>query len=329
VDCIKKQLAHLLDFEVKSNPARLINNADWLLQLNMVDFLRDVGKYFTVNYMLAKDSVKTRIDREEGLSFTEFSYMLLQSYDYLHLYDTLGCKLQTGGSDQWGNITAGVELIRRVRGGGASAMVYHLLTKADGTKFGKTESGSVWLDPNKTSPYRFYQFWLNTDDRDVIKNLKYFTFFDQDEIAALESSLAEHPEQRDPHRALARDMTLRLHGETALARAEEASEALFGGEITGLSAAEITDIFSDVPSCELPKTQLEGPGLGLADLLVSAGLSKSKGDARRGISEGGIYLNNHRVSDPAQVVTLSYALEGRFIVLRKGRKNYTLVKVLE
>ena len=186
VECIKKQLAHLLDFEVKSNPARLINNADWLMSLKLVDFLRDTGKHFTVNTMLAKDSVKTRIDREEGLSFTEFSYMLLQSYDFLHLFETQGCKMQTGGSDQWGNIVAGVELIRRVRGEQAYAMVYPLITKADGTKFGKTESGSVWLDPKKTSPYRFFQYWLNTDDRDVIKNLKYFTFLTQDEIAALE-----------------------------------------------------------------------------------------------------------------------------------------------
>jgi len=328
VECIKKQLAHLLDFEVKSNPARLVNNADWLLPLKMVDFLRDTGKHFTVNYMLAKDSVKNRMERDEGLSFTEFSYMLLQSYDYLHLFDTFGCKLQTGGSDQWGNIVAGVELIRRVRGEQAYAMVYNLLTKADGTKFGKTESGSVWLDPERTSPYRFYQFWLNTDDRDVIKNLKYFTFLDQDEIAALDASLAEHPEQREPHRALARDMTLRLHGETALARAEQAAQALFGGEISGLSTTEIADIFSDVPSCELPKSQLEGAGLPVVDLLVTAGLAKSKGEARRGISEGGIYVNNRRVSDAAQMVGLEQTLEGQFVVLRKGRKNYSLVKVM-
>lgn len=327
VACIKKQLAHLLDFEVKSNPAMLLNNADWLLELNLVDFLRDIGKHFTINYMLAKDSVKTRIDREEGLSFTEFSYMLMQSYDFLHLFDTYGCKLQTGGSDQWGNITAGVELIRRMRGGGAYAMVYPLITKSDGGKFGKTEEGAVWLDPERTSPYRFYQFWLNTDDRDVIKYLKFFTFFTQDEIAALEHSHAGHPEQREAHRALARDMTARLHGETALARAEQATQALFGGEISGLSAAEIADIFAEVPSCELPKAQLEGAGVPLADLLVSAGVAKSKGEARRGIAEGGMYVNNRRATDPAQAVTLSDALEGRFVVLRKGRKNYALVRV--
>jgi tyrosyl-tRNA synthetase len=328
VECIKKQLAHLLDFEVKSNPARVVNNADWLEKLQMIDFLRDTGKHFTVNYMLAKDSVKNRIEREEGLSFTEFSYMLLQSYDFLHLFETQGCKLQTGGSDQWGNITAGVELIRRVRGEQAFAMVYHLLTKADGTKFGKTEAGAVWLDPQKTSPYRFYQFWLNTDDRDVIKNLRYFTFLTEEEIGALEASLLEHPEQREAHRTLARDMTLRLHGETALARAEQAAQALFGGEIGGLSSGEIADIFAEVPACELPKTQLEGGGLALVDLLVSAGLAKSKGEARRGIAEGGIYVNNLRAADAAQMVGLDDMLEGQFVLLRKGRKNYTLVKVL-
>jgi len=327
VSCIKKQLAHLLDFEVKTNPAILINNADWLRTLNLVDFLRDTGKHFTVNYMLAKDSVKNRLEREEGLSFTEFSYMLLQSYDFLHIYDHFGCKLQTGGSDQWGNITAGTELIRRVRPGGqAYGMVYHLITKSDGTKFGKTESGSVWLDPQKTSPYRFYQFWLNTDDRDVMKYLKFFTFFSQDDLAPLEASLAEHPEQRDPHRALAREMTRMIHGETALARAEQASAALFGGEISGLSGDEIADIFAEVQSCDLPKIQLEGAGLGIVDLLVAAGLAKSKGEARRALAEGGIYLNNRRANDGA-LVTTADALDGRFVILRKGKRNYALVRL--
>jgi tyrosyl-tRNA synthetase len=327
VACIKKQLARLLDFEVKSNPARLVNNADWLLPLNLVEFLRDTGKHFTVNYMLAKDSVKTRVDRGEGLSFTEFSYMLLQSYDFLHLHDTLGCTLQTGGSDQWGNITAGCELIRRVRGAQAHGMVYHLIVKADGTKFGKTESGSVWLDPEQTSPYRFFQFWLNTDDRDVIRYLKFFTFFTREEIAALEASHAEHPGQREAHRSLAREMTRTIHGETALARAEEATQVLFGGEISGLSAAEIADIFDDVPSCELPREKLEGAGMGLVDLLVAAGVAKSRGEARRSLAEGAIYVNNVRAAD-GRAVTLADMLEGKFILLRKGRRNYTLVRML-
>ena len=277
VESIKGQLAHLLDFEVKSNPARVINNADWLLSLPLVDFLRDIGKHFTVNYMISKDSVRTRLEREDGISFTEFSYMLLQSYDFLHLHDHVNCVLQTGGSDQWGNITAGVELIRRMRGKSAYGLVYPLIIKADGTKFGKTESGSVWLSPQRTSPYRFYQFWLNTDDKDVVTYLKLFTWMGQADIESLAQALADHPEQRQAQRALAREMTALLHGPTALERAEQASQALFGGEVRGLSAADIADIFAEVPSCELPKAQLQGDALQLVDLLVTSGLAKSKG----------------------------------------------------
>jgi tyrosyl-tRNA synthetase len=322
---IKGQLARFLDFEVKTNPARLMNNADWLLSLNLVDFMRDVGKHFTVNYMISKDSVRTRLDREEGISFTEFSYMLLQAYDYLHLYETIGCTLQTGGSDQWGNITAGVELIRRVKSQSVYALVYPLITKADGTKFGKTASGSVWLDPQRTSPYRFYQFWLNTDDRDVIPYLKYFTFLDQEEISTLQAELLEHPQRREPQRVLARQMTHLLHGETALSKAVQAAQVLFGGELTGLSAREIEDIFAEVPSTEVRADSLSQ--MTITDLLADSGLSTSKGDARRSIAEGGIYLNNNRVSDPAEAVDPGKAVEGQFLVLRKGRKNYHLVKI--
>jgi len=327
-EAIKGQLAHFLDFESKTNPAKVLNNADWLTSLNMIEFMRDIGKNFTVNYMLAKDSVRTRLEREEGLSFTEFTYMLLQSYDFLYLYDHYGCRLQTGGSDQWGNITAGVELVRRMRGEQVFGMVYPLITKADGTKFGKTEGGSVWLDPNRTSPYRFYQFWLNTEDKDVVNYLKYFTFLDHQTIDDLAAAVVERPEAREAQRKLASVMTQTVHGETALVRAEQASQALFGGDISGLSAAEITDIFSDVPSCELVKTQLEGEGLAVADLLVTAGLAKSKGEARRSLQEGGIYLNNHRVSGDNPSAVLGDVLEGQFIVLRKGKKNYTLVRVI-
>jgi tyrosyl-tRNA synthetase len=326
VQSIKGQLAHLLDFEVKSNPAYLLNNADWLLSLNLVDFLRDVGKHFKVNAMIAKDSVRTRLEREDGISFTEFSYMLLQSYDFLHLYDTLGCRMQTGGSDQWGNITTGVELIRRMRDQAAYALVYPLITKADGSKFGKTESGSVWLSSQLTSPYRFYQFWMNTDDRDVISYLKYFTWLSQDEILELENALAQNPEQRLAQRALARAMTRMLHDENGLQRAEMASQVLFGGEIGGLTAAEIADIFADVPSSRLPKSQLEG-ALSIVELLVSSGVSKSKGEARRSIEAGGISLNNHRVADAAQPVTTAELVDGQYLVLRTGKKNYHLVKV--
>jgi tyrosyl-tRNA synthetase len=328
-EAIKGQLAHFLDFETKTNPARVLNNADWLASLNLIEFMRDIAKNFTVNYMLAKDSVRTRLDREEGLSFTEFTYMLLQSYDFLYLYDHYGCRLQTGGSEQWGNITAGVELIRRMRSESAYGMVYPLITKSDGTKFGKTESGAVWLDPKRTSPYRFYQFWLNTEDKDVVNYIKYFTFLDHQTIEDLAASVTEKPEAREAQRRLANVMTETMHGPTALARAEQASQALFGGDISGLSAAEISDIFSDVPSCELSKAQLEGAGMPVADLLVTAGVSKSKGEARRSLQEGGIYINNQRVNDPNPAVGINALLEGQFIVLRKGKKNYTLVKVIE
>ncbi len=328
VSCIKKQLAHFLDFDVKSNPARLLNNADWLLDLNLIEFLRDVGKHFTVNYMLAKDSVRTRLEREEGLSFTEFSYMLMQSYDFLYQFDHYGCVMQTGGSDQWGNITAGAELIRRMRGQPAYAMVYPLITKADGTKFGKTESGTVWLSAERTSPYRFYQFWMNTDDRDVVMYLKLFTFQEQERVEELARSVAEHPETREAQRVLAREMTRTMHGQDALERAEQASQALFGGDITGLSAADIADIFAEVPSSELPRGSFEGEGQPVLDLLVSSGLSTSKGDARRSVQDGGIYVNNRRVSEPGQAVTLADVIEGQFVILRKGRKNYHLVKVI-
>jgi tyrosyl-tRNA synthetase len=323
---IKLQLAHFLDFEVKANPARVINNADWLMSLNLIEFLRDTGKHFTVNYMMAKDSVKTRLDRDEGISFTEFSYMLLQSYDFLHLFETEGCELQTGGSDQWGNITAGVELIRRVRGKPAFAIVYPLITKADGTKFGKTETGTVWLSPQRTSPYRFYQFWLNTDDRDVVKYLKLFTFLDQPTIQELENAVQTKPEQRQAQRRLAHEMTRTVHGESELAGAVQASQVLFGGELRGLPAEAIQDIFADVPSSSLLKSQLD-EGLLLVDLLVHSGLVSSKGEARRAVAEGGVYLNNQRIEDAAQKVTLADASAGKFLVLRRGRKNYHLVKI--
>ncbi len=325
---IKGQLAHFLDFESKRNPARLVNNADWLLKLNMIEFLRDIGKHFTVNYMLEKESVRTRLERQEGLSFTEFSYMLMQSYDFLHLFDTFGCTLQTGGSDQWGNITAGAELVRRMRGKPAYGMVYHLITKADGSKFGKTESGSVWLKPERTSPYKFFQFWLNTDDRDVITYLKFFTFLPQAEIEALAQATADRPEAREAQRALAREVTRLQHGESALARAEQASQALFGGDITRLSAAEIADVFSEVPSMELARESLGGEGLGIIELMMQAGMTSSKGESRRAVQEGGVYVNNIRVQDVARMVAVSDAVEGQFVILRRGAKNYRLVKLV-
>jgi tyrosyl-tRNA synthetase len=327
VDAIKQQLAHFMDFDARENPARLVNNADWLLKLNFIEFMRDIGKHFSVNAMLAKESVRTRLEREEGLSFTEFSYMLLQSYDFLHLSDAEGCVMQTGGSDQWGNITAGADLIRRLRARPAYGMVYPLITKSDGTKFGKTETGTVWLSPERTSPYAFYQFWLNTDDRDVVNYLKYFTFLLEDQVRELETATHDRPEERSAQRTLAHEMTTIVHGQAALERAEQAAKVLFGGEIQGLSAADIAEIFADVPSSNLSSARFEG-GISIVDLLAESGLSASKGEARRSIAEGGISVNNRRVSDPAEIIALSDAVEGRFIVLRKGRKNYHLVKLL-
>ena len=329
IAAIKRQLSHFLDFEVKTNPAQLLNNADWLLSLNLIDFLRDTGKHFTINYMIAKDSVRTRLEREEGISFTEFSYMLLQSYDFLHLHDNFGVTLQTGGSDQWGNITAGTELIRRTRGKSAGGLVYPLITKSDGTKFGKTASGAVWLSAERTSPYRFYQFWFNTDDRDVINYLKFFTWLDAQTIAELEAAVKEKPEQREAQRRLAREMTRLTHDETALEKAEQASQVLFGGEVAGLTGVEVADIFADVPSGEISGEKLRGDGLPLPELLVSTGTVASKGEARRAIEGGGVYLNNRRVADPAVRATNADVIDGRFLVLRHGRKNYRLIRVIE
>lgn len=329
VSKIKNELASVLDFEVKSNPAKIVNNADWLAPISMMDFLRDVGKHFTVNYMMAKDSVKSRLDREgAGISFTEFSYMLLQAYDFLYLFEHENCVMQAGGSDQWGNITAGVELIRRVHGAKAHALVYPLITKADGTKFGKTESGAIWLSPERTSPYRFYQFWLNTDDADVVNYLKIFTWLDKEEIAALQEAVDNRPETREAQRTLAQQVTRMIHGETAVAKAEKAAQVLFGGDLEGLDASDIADIFADVPSSELPKEKLSGEGMSVIDLAAESGLASSRGDAKRTIQGGGVYLNNVRVSDLGQQVTINDAIDGQFVVLRKGRRKYHLVKLI-
>jgi tyrosyl-tRNA synthetase len=328
VESVKGQLAHFLDFDVRANPARIINNADWLTTIPMMDFLRDVGKHFTVNYMIAKDSVQSRLERQDGISYTEFSYMLLQAYDFLQLYDRFGCTLQAGGSDQWGNITAGVELIRRVRSTRADGLVYPLVTNADGVKLGKTERGAIYLDPKRTSPYRFYQFWLNQQDADVIRYLGYFTWLTQDEVAEQQQAVNERPERREAQRLLAREMTRMVHGEQALADAERASQALFGGTLDGLAARDIEDIFADVPSSEAPRSAFEGAGKPITDVLVETGVAKSKGEARRLIGAGGAYVNNVRVEDTAQTVSVAQLIDGRFAVLRSGKKQYHLLRVL-
>ncbi len=323
---IRAQLSRFLDFEARTNKALLVNNADWLAPISMVDFLRDVGKHFTVNYMLAKESVKRRY--EEGISFTEFSYMLLQAYDFLVLHDRYGCTLQMGGSDQWGNIVAGIELIRKLRGTRCYALVSPLVTTSAGIKFGKTEAGSVWLDANLTSPYRFYQFWYNTDDRDVVKYLKFFTMLNRQEIAALEALTASAPEKREAQKRLAEEVTLMVHGEYNLRKAIQASQVLFGGEIADLNASEVLDIFADVPSSDIPWASFAGDGMPLVDLVIACGFAPSKGAARRLIEAGGIYVNNRRVADVQATIDLSALIEGQYLVLRKGAREYHLVRAL-
>jgi tyrosyl-tRNA synthetase len=317
---IKEQLSRFLDFDAKENPAKIANNYDWIGSLDVISFLRDVGKHFGVNYMLAKESVQSRI--ETGISFTEFSYMILQSLDFLKLYQTEQCRLQIGGSDQWGNITAGLELIRKTEGDAkAFGLTVPLVTKADGTKFGKTESGAIWLDPEKTSPYEFYQFWINTDDRDVIKYLKYFTFLSKEEIEELEKQLQEAPEQRAAQKALAEEMTRLVHGEDALKQAIRISEALFSGSVSQLTAEEIEQGFKDVPSFEY-----EGEEVPLVELLVMAKIVPSKRQAREDIANGAIYINGERVQDVNAVITKENRIEGRFTIIRRGKKKYYLIR---
>jgi tyrosyl-tRNA synthetase len=327
-EAIHQQLERFLDFEVRTNPARMRNNLDWLGEIRMVDFLRDTGKHFSVNAMLRKDSVRARLENEEtGISFTEFSYQLLQAYDFLELQRREGCTVQTGGSDQWGNITAGIDLIRRVQGVQAYGATFPLLTTSTGTKFGKTEAGAVWLDAARTPPYRFYQFWINSPDADAVRYLKTFTLLTREEIDALQAATRDRPEQRAAQRALADDVTRRVHGDEGLARARRASDSLFGGELQGLSADDIADVFADVPSNDVPRTALSGDGLAITDLLTQTGVTPSKGEAKRAIQGGGVYLNNRRVDDVELRVTTADAIEGRFLVLRKGKKSYHLVRV--
>jgi tyrosyl-tRNA synthetase len=325
---IRAQLGHFLDFDAKGNPAIIVNNADWLAPLRVMDFLRDVGKHFSVNEMLARDSVKSRISKEQGMSYTEFSYSVLQSYDFLALFDRYGCTLQMGGSDQWGNIVSGIDLIRRTRSRDVHGIVYPLITTSSGVKFGKTEAGTVWLDPSRTSPYRFYQFWLNTEDRDVVGYLKFFTLLGREEIDELARSLEKEPGKRVPHRKLAAEVTTMLHGEAGLRQAVRASEIFFGAEIADVPENELLEIFSDVPSSEFPAASLDGSGVAVADLLVATGVVTSKGEARRAIEGGGISLNNVRVTSAASQVGAASALHGKFLVLRKGAKNYTLVRLV-
>ncbi|HEV2435305.1 MAG TPA: tyrosine--tRNA ligase [Verrucomicrobiae bacterium] len=325
---VKEQLKRLLDFEIKTNPARLVDNASWTANVSFLDFLRDIGKHFSVNQMVAKESVRARMeDREAGISYTEFSYMLLQAFDFLKLHQQYGCELQIGGSDQWGNITAGIDLIRKKLGKTAYGLTLPLITNADGTKFGKTEAGAVWLDPKRTSVYRFYQFWVNTDDRDVVRYLKFFTFLPKGEIETLEKKHADNPGAREAHKALAKAATDLIHGPAATTEAIRASEILFGGELKGVAENIFKEIVGEVPTREIEKSKLGGTGLPLVELLVHAGLCPSKGQARKDIEGGGVNVNNVREANAARAVTTNDLLFGKHILLRKGKKNYVVVTV--
>jgi len=326
---IKEQLRRLLDFETKTNPARLLDNISWTAPISCLDFLRDIGKHFSVNQMVAKESVRARMeDRESGISFTEFSYMLFQAFDFYVLARDYQCELQIGGSDQWGNITAGIDLCRKKLGRAAYGLTNPLITNADGTKFGKTEAGAVWMDAARTSVYRFYQFWIRTDDRDVIRYLKFFTFFTQEEIAALEKQHAENPGARVAHKALAKAVTDLVHGPSATAEALRASEILFGGELTGIAESTFNEIVGEVPTKELEKQQLDGTGKPLVEVLVHSGLCPSKGQARKDIEGGGVYLNNIREANFQRSVTAKDLLFGKYLMLRKGKRNYVVVRVI-
>ncbi len=317
---IKNQLSRFIDFEDDTNPAIIANNYDWLGSMSLIDFLRDVGKNFTINYMMSKESVKRRI--ETGISYTEFAYQLLQAYDFLKLYETHGCLLQLGGSDQWGNITSGIELLRREKEVQGFGLTMPLITKADGTKFGKTEGNAVWLDAEKTTPYEFYQFWINTDDRDVIKFLKYFTFLSLEEIAAIEEEFTKAPETRVAQKALAKEITTLVHGAEAYDKAVRISEALFSGEIKRLSGEEIKQGFKGVPTYEVKAED----NLNIIELLITAGIEPSKRQAREDVQNGAIYINGDRIQELSYELNETDKIDGQSTVIRRGKKKYFLLQ---
>jgi tyrosyl-tRNA synthetase len=320
----------LLDF-TGPNAARLVNNLDWLGKLDLIGFLRDIGKLFSVNTMIQRDSVQLRLTgREQGISFAEFTYALLQAYDFLELYDRYGCRLQMGGSDQWGSITDGCDLIRRLRQGSAYGLTMPLVTKADGTKFGKSESGNVWIDAARTSPFAFFQYWLNTPDADVERSLRFFTFMDIEAIEDAARRHAAHPERREAQRVLARQVTAMVHGDAALASAERASTVLFeGGDLRTLSPAELAEGLGDAPRTKLSATELAGAGLDLPSALVRCGLAASKAQARTSIEQGAVSINHELVKDTTRVLTKRDLLAERFVVLRRGKKTYSLIDVAD
>jgi len=331
LDGIKPQLAQFLDFDRADNPARVVNNADWLASFDLLGFLRDTGKYFTVNYMLQKESVNRRLESEDGISYTEFSYLLLQARDFLELFDRHGCTLQMGGSDQWGNITAGIELIRKVRGKKAHGLVPPLVTTASGAKFGKTEAGTIWLDPSRTRQSEFRNFWLNTDDRDVVAYLKYFTFLSRAEIDELEAQVKREPGKREAQRVLAASVTALVHGDEEAKRAESANAALFSAGTVGAGdAAQAADsllaIANDVPSTAIAAAEFDGDGVTVVDL-VSRATAVSKSETRRLVMQGGVSVNDRKITDATARLTRADALDGRAFLLRKGARQRFVIRL--
>jgi tyrosyl-tRNA synthetase len=318
---IRVQVERIVGAEVE-----IVDNADWLRELKLTDFLREVGGHFRVNEMVAKESVRARLEREQGISFKEFSYMLLQAYDFLHLFEERGCQLQVGGSDQWGNITAGIDLIHSRTRQPAFGLTFPLVTRADGAKFGKSEAGNVWLDPARTSPYEFFQFWLRVGDADAGRYLRLFTWLDRARIEELEAAVAAHPERREAQRVLAREVTAAVHGPAAAEAAEQAGQALYGGDLEGLDGPTLREVFAEAPATSRPLADLDGAGLGLVDLLVDTGLVASKAAARTAIEQGGVYVNNRRETDLERRLGLSDLLVGSFLVLRRGKRSYHLVR---
>lgn len=326
---LQQQMSRFLDFETGAHQAILVNNFDWIRKFSYLDFLRDIGKNFPVNVMLGKDSVKSRLDRSDsGLSFTEFSYMLLQAYDFVHLNDEFDCELQIGGSDQWGNITAGIDLARRMRGVQLYGITNPLLTKSDGSKMGKTETGSVWLAADRTSPYAFYQYFINVDDVDAGMCLRFLTDLDHEEIETLDSARTTEPQARASQRRLAEELTQMVHGQEGLVTAQRATKVFFGEEIKDWTDAQLVDIFADVPSSQLPADRLAGDGLNVLDALVEAGLAKSKGEGRRLVQQGGVYINNHRCEGIETSLTAARLASETVIVLRTGKKKYALLRFM-
>ncbi|MCF0234396.1 MAG: tyrosine--tRNA ligase, partial [Thermoguttaceae bacterium] len=326
VDCIKKQMARFVNFDDAENAAILVNNYDWVKDFSYLDFLRVVGKRFPVNVMMTKDSVKSRLQSENGLSYTEFSYMLLQSYDFVHLHRAFGCEVQIGGSDQWGNITAGIDLARRMDDAQLYGLTSKLLLKADGKKMGKSESGALWLDPERTSPYQFYQYWVNVDDADVENAFKFFTDMTEEEANALIEQHRANPGARVLQKQVARELTFVAHGQAGLAAAEKATAIFFGAEIDNLSDAELSSIFADVPSKEFSRAQLESGEISILDAFVLAGLAKTKSDARRAVQQGGAYVNNRPVKEIEYKLTPESLASETVVILRSGKKRYALLK---